>query len=70
MPLTITDYAMHRCGTKHGGSDIAINMSCWYELVTEHEPKMWDDLKANFMEHLDQVNADLKAEGLPQLGNK
>ncbi|KAJ7589973.1 homogentisate 1,2-dioxygenase [Mycena floridula] len=34
----------------------------------EHEPKMWDDLKGQFMNHLDQVNADLKAAGLPTLG--
>jgi homogentisate 1,2-dioxygenase len=36
----------------------------------EHEPKMWDDLKGQFMNHLDQVNADLKAAGLPELGKK
>jgi homogentisate 1,2-dioxygenase len=29
---------------------------------------MWDDLKGEFMNHLDQVNADLKAAGLPGLG--
>jgi len=28
---------------------------------------MWDDLRANFMDHLDQINADLKAAGLPPL---
>nr|GAT52499.1 predicted protein [Mycena chlorophos] len=33
----------------------------------EHEPKMWDNLKANFMNHLDEVNADLKKAGLPDL---
>ncbi|KAH9945385.1 homogentisate 1,2-dioxygenase [Epithele typhae] len=33
----------------------------------EHEPKMWDDLKGQFMNHIDQVNADLKAAGLPPL---
>ncbi|KAF9448554.1 homogentisate 1,2-dioxygenase [Macrolepiota fuliginosa MF-IS2] len=36
----------------------------------EHEPKMWDDLRANFLNHLDEVNADLKAAGLPQLGSR
>lgn len=29
---------------------------------------MWDNLKGQFMNHLDQVNADLKAAGLPPLG--
>ncbi|KII89653.1 hypothetical protein PLICRDRAFT_39775 [Plicaturopsis crispa FD-325 SS-3] len=34
----------------------------------EHEPKMWDNLKAQFLNHLDEVNADLQAAGLPKLG--
>ena len=37
-------------------------------LRTEHEPKMWDNLKGQFVNHLDQINADLKAAGLPLLG--
>ncbi|KAJ7895094.1 homogentisate 1,2-dioxygenase [Mycena leptocephala] len=36
----------------------------------EHEPKMWDNLKAQFINHLDQVNADLKAAGLPDLNSR
>jgi homogentisate 1,2-dioxygenase len=28
---------------------------------------MWDDLKAHFMDHIDEVNADLKGHGLPEL---
>jgi homogentisate 1,2-dioxygenase len=31
---------------------------------------MWDNLKANFMGHLDEINADLKAASLPLLGAK
>ena len=34
----------------------------------EHEPKMWDNLKAQFMNHLDEVNEDLKKAGLSELG--
>lgn len=33
----------------------------------EHNPKMWDDLKAEFVSNLDQVNADLRNLGLPEL---
>ncbi|KAJ2926805.1 hypothetical protein H1R20_g10263, partial [Candolleomyces eurysporus] len=33
-----------------------------------HEPKMWDGLKGNFMNHIDEINADLKARGLSPLG--
>jgi len=33
----------------------------------EHDPKMWDDLKGNFITNLDQVNADLRALGLKEL---
>ena len=29
---------------------------------------MWDDLKGQFMNHLDEINADLTAAGLPKLG--
>jgi len=29
---------------------------------------MWDNLKAEFINHIDEINADLKARGLPQLG--
>jgi homogentisate 1,2-dioxygenase len=36
----------------------------------EHEPKMWDNLRGQFINHLDQVNADLTAAGLPKLGEK
>lgn len=34
---------------------------------SEHEPKMWDNLKGQFLNHLDEVNSDLKAHGLPSL---
>ncbi|KAI0671633.1 homogentisate 1,2-dioxygenase [Trametes maxima] len=36
----------------------------------EHEPKMWDNLKGQFVNHIDEINADLKAAGLPPLGSK
>ncbi|KAA1467122.1 homogentisate 1,2-dioxygenase [Dentipellis sp. KUC8613] len=36
----------------------------------EHEPKMWDDLKAQFLNHLDEVNADLRAAGMPEVAVK
>ncbi|KAI0059248.1 homogentisate 1,2-dioxygenase [Artomyces pyxidatus] len=36
----------------------------------EHEPKMWDDLKAQFLGHLDEVNADLRAAGIPEVQPK
>ncbi|KAH9902944.1 homogentisate 1,2-dioxygenase [Cubamyces lactineus] len=36
----------------------------------EHEPTMWDNLKGQFVNHIDEVNAELKAAGLPQLGEK
>ncbi|TFK35605.1 homogentisate 1,2-dioxygenase [Crucibulum laeve] len=36
----------------------------------EHEPKMWDNLKGQFVNHLDEINADLKKAGLPALGSE
>ena len=35
-----------------------------------HEPKMWDNLKGQFMSHIAQVNEDLKAVGRPPLGSE
>lgn len=29
---------------------------------------MWDNLKGQFLNHIDEVNADLKAAGLAPLG--
>lgn len=33
----------------------------------EHDPRMWDDLKGDFVNNLDSVNADLRALGLAEL---
>ncbi|THU86654.1 homogentisate 1,2-dioxygenase [Dendrothele bispora CBS 962.96] len=46
-------------------TDFAMNKS---GKLHEHEPKMWDDLKGRFMDHLDEVNQELKTNGLPPLG--
>ncbi|KAH9849906.1 homogentisate 1,2-dioxygenase [Lenzites betulinus] len=35
----------------------------------EHEPKMWDNLKGQLVNHLDQIEVDLKAAGLPSLSD-
>jgi len=29
---------------------------------------MWDNLKGQFMNHIDEINAELKANGLSELG--
>ena len=31
---------------------------------------MWDNLKAQFMNHIDEINTDLKAAGLPPLSGQ
>lgn len=36
-------------------------------LRTEHEPKMWDNLKGQFMNHLQEVNETLRDAELPEL---
>ncbi|KAF7328146.1 Homogentisate-dioxygenase [Mycena venus] len=36
----------------------------------EHEPKMWNDLKAEFMNHLDEASFDLRVAGLPSLSER
>lgn len=72
MMFTLTDYAMKRTGKLHG--ELALFSNHLFDVTDdgfqEHEPKMWDNLKGQFMNHLDTVNADLKAAGLPPLGKK
>ncbi|TDL16947.1 homogentisate 1,2-dioxygenase [Rickenella mellea] len=34
----------------------------------EHEPKMWDNLRGQFVNHIPEVNAALKDAGLPEMG--
>lgn len=65
--FAITDFAM-KSDKRHGmyyplpsNCQILVNIAD----RVEHEPGMWNDLKNNFVEQLDQVNADLKAAGLP-----
>jgi homogentisate 1,2-dioxygenase len=65
--FTLTDYAM-KTPKRHGAfSDSAF---CYAHLPfsLEHEPKMWDNLKGQFMNHLDEVNAELRKAGLKELG--
>jgi len=40
------------------------------KLAHHHEPQMWDGLAANFLNHLDQINAERKAAGLTPLREK
>lgn len=73
MQVVLTDYAMKRSGKLHGacqrhGSTLQVETNQY--MPAEHEPKMWDNLKGQFVNHLDEVNADLKAAGLPSLGSK
>jgi homogentisate 1,2-dioxygenase len=69
MMFTITDYAMKRSGKLHGRAILVSIMIFLTNLRNpEHEPKMWDNLKGQFVNHLEEINADLKAAGLPELG--
>lgn len=72
MMFGISDYAM-KTNKRHGWShpnvfsDTILTNSV---IPTEHEPGMWNDLRNNFLERIQEVNADLKAAGLPELGNQ
>ncbi|KAJ3552658.1 hypothetical protein NM688_g4036 [Phlebia brevispora] len=47
-------------------TDYAMNCSN----LQEYKPWMFNDLEPNFLKHTDQINADLKAAGLPPLGRQ
>jgi homogentisate 1,2-dioxygenase len=71
MVFTLTDYAMKRSGKLHGQSQaLQPSLLAASTVSAEHKPKMWDDLKGQFMNHLDRVNLDLGATGLLELGKK
>ena len=38
--------------------------------ISEGEDAQWDDVRAHFLDHLDEVDADLRAAGLPSLGRE
>ncbi|OAQ86116.1 homogentisate 1,2-dioxygenase [Purpureocillium lilacinum] len=38
--------------------------------ASEGEDAQWDDVRAHFLDHLDEVDADLRAAGLPSLGRE
>lgn len=52
VPVLLTTWAMKGEGAKS---------------LHPSEPSQWNDVKAHFLEHLDQIDADLKAAGLPIL---
>ena len=67
MMFTITEYAMNRSGKLHSMYPFTLLMLP-FDAATVHEPKMWDNLKGQFLNHIDTINADLKAANLPELG--
>ena len=69
MIFTLTDYAM-KSPKRHGAFLILFCCHPLTGLPLEHEPKMWDNLKGQFMNHIPQINTDLEARGLPPLGKK
>ncbi|KII95684.1 hypothetical protein PLICRDRAFT_96456 [Plicaturopsis crispa FD-325 SS-3] len=46
-------------------SDFALHRS---GKLHETPPEIWDDVQGHFMDHLEEINRDLKAAGLPALG--
>ena len=78
MMFTITDYAMNRSGKLHGQFLMTFfflmkkikSIIIVFSPPPVHEPKMWDNLKGQFMNHIEEVNADLKVAGLPPLGSE
>ena len=52
VPMFLTKWALRGEGAK---------------TLHESSPKQWDGVKAHFLDHLDEVDADLKSAGLPTL---
>jgi homogentisate 1,2-dioxygenase len=65
--FTLTDYAMKRSGKLHGQSQSLFASQRFTNTMAVHNPSMWDNLDAQFLNHIDAVNKDLKDHGLPVL---
>jgi hypothetical protein len=39
-------------------------------VILEHEPEMWDGLRAQFLDHLGEINAELRTVGAPEIDAK
>lgn len=71
--LTLTDWVMNRSGNKHEHErasfpprDGAVKaLTCWRLTA-----KMWDPLRAQFIDRLDEVNRDRRQAGLPEIEAK
>lgn len=63
---TLTDYAMKRTGKLHGAQQ-CLRSRALVDTDIEHNPAMWNDLKGQFTNHIDEVNADLKKHGLREI---
>jgi homogentisate 1,2-dioxygenase len=72
--LPLTDYATKRSGVLHGESLSDLTLASSYcevlTLILEHEPEMWDGLRAQFLDHLDEVNAELRTVGAVEIDVK
>lgn len=71
--FTLTDYAMNRSGNKHEHEReclTVVTTGPWLTLIYCSLAKMWEPLRAQFIERLDDVNRDLRAAGLPEIKAK
>jgi homogentisate 1,2-dioxygenase len=65
--FALTNYALHRSGVMH--SKLLVLCKCILaNFPLASPPDQWNDVQGHFLEHLDEINKDLQAAGLPVLG--
>lgn len=67
--VAITDYALERCSNRHSKSFSYLYSAPRPQLtcVIVVTKDIWENIGGGFLDHLQEVNRDLKAAGLPAL---
>lgn len=69
--VAITEYALKRCPNIYGKGKSILYVDSRVmakKYVLDAPVDMWDNIQGGFFDHLEQIDADLKAAGLPVLG--
>lgn len=64
--ISLTNYALEKSGTRHGMFIQPLKVSrltAWLDIQAD----FWDGFEGGFLNHIEQVEQDLAAAGLPRL---
>ncbi len=65
--FSLTDYALDRSGAVHREFPATSPSNCRTNANLVSPDDQWNDVKGHFLDHIDEINRDLIAAGLPIL---